>query len=56
MDCEITPNAILTVKNDELSVIPFTNRGSLEKIFEIVPDILSKVEGYMTEVSSGSEE
>jgi len=44
--CKIAPNAILVVKNDELSVIPLTNRGSLEKIVEMVPEILSKVEGH----------
>lgn len=54
--CKIAPNAILVVKNDELSVIPLTNRGSLEKIVEMVPEILSKVEGYKAEASSSSEE
>ncbi len=54
--CKITPNAILVVKNDELSVIPLTSRGSLEKMVEMVPEILSKVEGYKAEASSGSEE
>jgi uncharacterized spore protein YtfJ len=44
--CKIAPNAILVVKNEELSVIPLTNKGSLEKIVEMVPEILSKVEGY----------
>jgi uncharacterized spore protein YtfJ len=44
--CKITPNAILVVKNEELSVIPLTNRGSLEKIVEMIPEIVSKVEGF----------
>lgn len=52
--CKIAPNAILVVKNDELSVIPLTNRGSLEKIVEMVPEILSKVEGYKPGSGSGS--
>ncbi len=54
--CKIAPNAILVVKNEELSVIPLTNRGSLEKIVEMVPEILSKVEGYKAGASSDSEE
>jgi uncharacterized spore protein YtfJ len=44
--CKIAPNAILVLKNEELSVIPLTNRGSLEKIVEMVPEIMAKVEGY----------
>jgi uncharacterized spore protein YtfJ len=54
--CKIAPNAILVVKNEELSVIPLTNRGSLEKIVEMVPEILSKVEEYKAGASSDSEE
>jgi len=52
--CKIAPNAILVIKNDELSVIPLTSRGSLEKIVEMVPEILSKVEGYKSETGSDS--
>ncbi len=44
--CKMTPNAMLVVKNDQLSVYPLTNRGSLEKIIEMVPEIISKVEHY----------
>ncbi len=54
--CKISPNAIVVVKNDELSVIPLTSRGSLEKIVEMVPEILSKVEGFKTETDSVVEE
>lgn len=54
--CKISPNAIVVVKNDELSVIPLTSRGSLEKIVEMVPEILSKVEGFKTETDSVAEE
>jgi uncharacterized spore protein YtfJ len=41
-------------RNDELSVIPLTNRDSLEKIVEMVPEILSKVDGYKPGAGSGS--
>ncbi len=44
--CKIAPNAMLVIKNDELSVVPLTNRGSLERIVEMVPEILAKVENY----------
>jgi uncharacterized spore protein YtfJ len=54
--CKIAPNAILVIKNEELSVIPLTNRGSLEKIVEMVPEIMSKVEGYKHNTGTESEE
>lgn len=53
--CKITPNAILVVKNDELNVYPLTGRGSLEKIVEMVPEIMSKVEGYKAGESANKE-
>ena len=43
--CKITPNAMLVIKNDEVSVVPLTNRGSLERIVEMVPDIIAKMDG-----------
>jgi len=44
--CKIAPNAMLVIKNDELSVVPLTSRGSLERIVEMVPDILTKVDSF----------
>ena len=41
--CRITPNAILVVKNDEVSAIPLKGRGSLDKLFEMVPEIITKL-------------
>ncbi|UNC92911.1 GerW family sporulation protein [Candidatus Contubernalis alkaliaceticus] len=40
--CKISPNAMLVIKDGEVSVIPFSGRGSLEKLFEMAPDIISK--------------
>ncbi len=54
--CKIAPNAILVIKNDELSVIPLTSRGSLEKIVEMVPEIIAKVEGQKAGSNPCSEE
>lgn len=42
--CKVTPNAMLVIKNDEVSVVPLTNRGSLEKIVEMVPEIIAKMD------------
>lgn len=44
--CRITPNAILVVKNDEVSAIPLKGRGSLDKLFEMVPEIIAKLESH----------
>ncbi len=43
--CKITPNAMLVIKNDEVSVVPLTSRGSLERIVEMVPEIIAKLDG-----------
>ncbi|RQD78411.1 MAG: sporulation protein, partial [Candidatus Syntrophonatronum acetioxidans] len=40
--CKVSPNAILVIKNQEVSVIPLQGRGSLEKLFEMAPEIISK--------------
>lgn len=42
--CKISPNAMLVIKNDELSVVPLAGKGSLEKIVEMVPEIMAKVD------------
>ncbi len=44
MGCKISPNAMLVINNGEVSLIPLTNRGSLDKLFEMVPDIISKID------------
>lgn len=40
---KISPQAILVIKNDEVNVIPLTEKTSLDKIFAMVPDIMSKL-------------
>jgi len=44
---KITPNAILVIKNDEVSVIPLNtlnnSKKPFDKILEMVPEIVSKV-------------
>lgn len=40
--CKISPNAVLVIKDGEVSMIPLQGRGSLEKLFEMAPDIISK--------------
>jgi len=40
---KITPNAILVIKNDEVNVIQLNNKSTLEKIVDLVPEIVAKV-------------
>ena len=55
--CKMTPNAMLIVKNDEVSVVPLTSRGSLERIVEMVPEILGKVDCFKAgEPGNGTDE
>ncbi len=42
--CKITPNAILVIKNDEVSVLSLTGKGSLERIVEMVPEIMTRLD------------
>lgn len=37
---KISPSAIIVIKNDEVSVIPLSGKGPLEKINEILPMLI----------------
>lgn len=39
---KITPNAILVIKGQEISLIGLKHRKSLEKVLEMVPEIISQ--------------
>lgn len=43
LGCRISPNAVLVVKNDEVSLVSLAGKGSLEKIMNMVPEIVSKM-------------
>ena len=38
------PTAVLVVKNGTVEVLPIAHRGGLEKLLELVPDIMEKVD------------
>jgi uncharacterized spore protein YtfJ len=40
---KIAPTAVIVIKNEEVSVLPLNNRGSLDKIIEMVPQIIDKI-------------
>lgn len=39
---KIAPNSILIIKGEEVSIISLKDRGSLEKVLELVPDLVNK--------------
>lgn len=39
---KIAPNSILVIKGDEVSIISLKDRGSIEKVLEMVPDLVNK--------------
>lgn len=55
LGCRITPNAILVVKGEDVELIPLKDRGSLEKLFDAMPDIISRL-GLGREDSSAQDE
>jgi uncharacterized spore protein YtfJ len=44
LGCKITPNAVLVIKGEEVNLIPLNNKGSLEKIIDMVPEIIKKID------------
>lgn len=38
----ITPNAVLVIKGDDISMLPVKNKSSLENLIKMVPDIVKK--------------
>ncbi len=45
----IAPNSILVIKGDQVSLMALKDRGSLEKIIEMVPEIVNKGKDKMGE-------
>lgn len=40
---KITPNAIVVIKKDEVSMLPVKTKNNLEALIEMVPEIVTKV-------------
>ena len=41
---KIQPNAMLVIKDGEVSAIPLNSKGSFDKLFEMMPEIISKMD------------
>ncbi len=44
LGAKIQPNAMLVIKDDQVSVLPLSNKGSFDKLFEMVPEIMAKMD------------
>ena len=44
---KITPNSILVIKGGEVSIIPLKDKGSMEKVLGMVPEIVGKFKDKM---------
>lgn len=40
---KITPTAVIVVRNEEVSVLPLSNRGYVDKIVEMVPELIDRI-------------
>ncbi|MDD3270173.1 MAG: spore germination protein GerW family protein [Syntrophomonadaceae bacterium] len=40
---KISPTAVIVIKNEEVSILPLTNRGYIDKIVEMVPELINKI-------------
>jgi len=52
---KIVPTAIMVVRGEEVSLIPLKDRDSLEKVLEMVPEIINKFKNKKHETNSESE-
>lgn len=39
---KVAPNAVLVIKGDDITMLPIKNRGGLENLMKMVPDIVKK--------------
>jgi uncharacterized spore protein YtfJ len=52
----IAPNAVMVIKHDEVSVIQLKDRGSMEKVLELVPEVIDKLKNMKDEKKKESKE
>lgn len=52
---KIAPTGILVIKGSDVSLISLKDKGSMEKVLEIVPDILEKVKDKSKEADETGE-
>ena len=53
---KIQPNAMLVIKDGEVSAIPLNSKGSFDKLFEMLPELIDKVDCCKPKNESTTEE
>ncbi len=51
----IAPTAVLVIKGDQIEMIPIKKSAGFEKLIDMVPDIVSKVNGFKKDDEKGKE-
>lgn len=51
----IIPNAIVVIKNGEVTMLPVKGKSNLDNLLKMVPEIMEKVKGYKKEDKSKEE-
>ncbi|MCC5911681.1 MAG: sporulation protein [Clostridiaceae bacterium] len=51
-----SPTAVIVIKDDEVQVLPINQKGGMEKLIDMVPDILSKVNLKKKDIEEKKEE
>lgn len=52
---KIVPTAIMVVRKDEVSLIPLKDRDSMEKVMELIPEIINKLKNKKNTAKAESE-
>lgn len=50
-----TPTAVIVIKGDKVELLPLKSQGGLEKLLDMVPEIVSKIEVKKDEKSESKE-
>lgn len=56
LGCRISPDAVLVINKGQVELVKLEGRGSLDKLFEMMPELLEKVEGVAKAKHGGKEE
>ncbi|MBB6218846.1 putative spore protein YtfJ [Anaerosolibacter carboniphilus] len=51
-----SPTAVIVIRGDKVEILPIKNQGGLEKLIDMVPEIVNKVQMHHKEAGHGKEE
>lgn len=56
LGCRISPDAILVIKGDKVNLVKLDGKRSLDKLFEMLPELIGKIEGPAKDSKVNKEE